>query len=147
LNTFFVEQVDRGHIKRDIVRWHQKYPLYQIFADRAYAMDLLIDLFNEESIQVKGIPQGAVTLNESCRLLEDMVESKQIEHGSNPILDWNVANASVSRNATGLMCLDRSSSTERIDGLAALINALAAYIADPEHRGPSPYDSGGIFII
>jgi len=139
--------VDRGHIKRDIVRWHQKYPLYQIFADRAYAMDLLIDLFNEESIQVKGIPQGAVTLNESCRLLEDMVESKQIEHGSNPILDWNVANASVSRNATGLMCLDRSSSTERIDGLAALINALAAYIADPEHRGPSPYESGGIFII
>jgi phage terminase large subunit-like protein len=118
-----------------------------MFADRAYANRLLTRLYNDHRIEVKGIPQGPVTLNEACVLFEEMIIKQEIEHGDNPILNWNVANASVIRGNTGLMCLNKSSSTERIDGLAALLNALTAYVADPEHRGPCVYESRGILFI
>ena len=43
------------------------------------------------------------------------------------------------------MHLDKSSATERIDGLAALIDAIAAYRADPENNvEESVYEHRGI---
>ncbi len=135
--------VDRNRIKADIVKWHTKYPVMSLFADRAYANDLLIDLYNDEQLNVKGVPQGAVTLNESCVMLEELVLNHQIEHRNNPILNWAVANCSLKRNSTGLIHPDKTVATERIDALSALINALAALVADPENRSPSIYDRPG----
>lgn len=138
---------DHGVIKRDIVEFNRKTPITSMFADRAYATQILNELFNEEMIPVKGIPQGPVTLNEACVALEEMVIGQQIEHGGNEILNWAIANASVKRGTTGLIHPDKSSATERIDPLAALINAIAAYKADPENRGPSVYDTPGNLLL
>ena len=129
------EVVDRNQIRADIIRWNARFPVYELFGDRAYAMDILNDLFNEDGINVKGISQGPVTMNESCVRLEEMVIAGTIEHGGNPILNWNVQNASLVRGNTGLVHLNKSSSAERIDGLAALLNALTALVSDPEDRG------------
>jgi phage terminase large subunit-like protein len=139
--------VDEDHIKRDIIAWHQKYPVRALYADRAYAMALIIDLFNRESINIKGIPQGAVTLNEACVTLEEMILGRLICHDGNPIMNWNIANASLIRTVTGLIFPNKSSSTERIDGLAALINALTAYKDDPENHGDSYYNNNPIMIL
>lgn len=138
---------DHGQIKADLIRWNDKYPFRALFADRAYATQLLNELFNEAMIPVKGIPQGPVTLNEACVTLEEMVLGQLIEHGNNPILNWNVANASLVRGTTGLIYPDRSSATERIDGLSALINAIAAAVADPNDRGPSVYETRGVLTV
>jgi phage terminase large subunit-like protein len=139
--------IDRRRIRRDIAAFNAKYPIIQMFADRAYSMDLLNDLFNEESMNVKGIAQGPLSLNEACVRLEELVLSGKIEHGSNPVLDWNIANASLKRGTTGLIYPDRSSATERIDGLMALVYALAAYVSDPESYGPSVYESRGMLYL
>jgi phage terminase large subunit-like protein len=45
------------------------------------------------------------------------------------------------------MNLDKSSATERIDLLAALINALAGAVSDPENNGPSVYETRGILTL
>jgi phage terminase large subunit-like protein len=137
---------DGNQIIRDIVRWNAKFPFYMIFADRAYANDILIALANDHQIPVKGIPQGEITLNEACVKLEEMVLSGTIEHGNNPVLNWNVANCSLKRGHTGLVCPDKTIATERIDGLAALVNAIAAMVADPEDRSPSIYESGPFIL-
>jgi phage terminase large subunit-like protein len=126
---------DHGVIKRDIIAFNAKTPIISLFADRAYATQLLNELYNDAMIPVKGIPQGPVTLNEACVSLEELVLGQQIEHGGNEILNWAVANCSLKRGTTGLVHPDKSSATERIDALAALINALAAWRADPEQRG------------
>lgn len=136
--------IDRKVIKRDIGKYNEKYPIRQLFADRAYSMDMLTDLFNDEGMDVKGITNSPLNLNESCVRLEEFVLSGKIEHGSNPVLNWNVANASLKRGSTGLIYPDRSSATERIDGLMALVYALAAYISDPESYSASVYEEHGI---
>ncbi len=138
---------DDNKIEKDIAEFNDRFPITSLFADRAYATALLNNLYNNHMIPVKGIPQGPVTLNEACVALEEMVVSQQIEHGGNEILNWAVANASLKRGTTGLIHPDKSSATERIDALAALINALAAYKADPENRAPSVYDTPGALSL
>ena len=138
---------DHGQIKREIIEINERFPFINLFADRAYATQILNELYNDAGIPVKGIPQGSVTLNEACVKLEELVLDRQIEHGDNGILNWAIANASVERNTTGLMHPNKSSATERIDALSALINALAAYVADPEDRGPSVYETSGNFAL
>jgi hypothetical protein len=54
----------------------------------------------------------------------------------------------VVRGSTGLMHLDKSSATERIDGLAAVIDAIAALVADPDNdTEQSVYETKGIAYI
>lgn len=141
------EVVDEAKIEKDLADLHEMFPIRSLFADRAYATSLLTNLLNNHGIDVKGITQGPVTMNEACVKLEEMVISRTIEHADNEVLNWNVGNASVKRTPQGLMQLDKSSSTERIDGLAALLNALAAMCADPENRAPCVYDKPGQLLL
>jgi phage terminase large subunit-like protein len=141
------EVTDHQAIEDMVVEWAEKYPLRQLNADRAYATQLLTRLYNEHGLNVKGIPQGPLTMNEPMVRLEELIVEGKIRHGNNPILAWNVANAVVHRNRTGLMELDKAQATERIDGLSALLNALAAAVADPADHGPSVYESRGLLLI
>lgn len=138
---------DHDFIEREIVRWSEKYPLIKMFADRAFATQILIRLANEHRLPVEGIPQGARTLNEACVRFEELVLSGDLEHGSNPILDWAIQNASLKRNTTGLVYPDKSSASQRIDALSAAINATAAWCSDGDYRGPSVYESHGLEIL
>jgi phage terminase large subunit-like protein len=121
-------------------------PLREMFADRAYCTQLINNLFNRHRLPVKGIPQTPLALNEAMKLLEELVLSGRIEHAGNPILAWNVANAVVSRTKTGLMVLDKEQATERIDGLAALVDALAAATAGAESER-SVYEEEGVLLL
>jgi phage terminase large subunit-like protein len=138
--------IDHNRIEADLVRWAQKYPMRLGLGDRAYATQLLIRLVNDHGLNWKGIPQGPVTLNEAMVRLEELVISRQVRC-DNPILAWNVANAVVRRNPTGLMHLDKSQASERIDGLQALVNALAGAVSDPDNLGPSVYETRGPIFL
>ncbi len=139
--------IDEDQVEREIVELYERFPFYLMLADRAYSQRLLNRLYNSSMIPIKAIPQGPVSLNEACVKLEKLVLDRQIHHGSNEILDWNIANASLRRGTTGLVHPDKSAATERIDGLGALINAIAAMVSDPENRAASVYDSPGSLAL
>jgi len=138
---------DHGAIRRAIVEWNKDYPVRQLNADRAFATQILLELYNDHGFPVKGITQGPVILNESMVRLEELILEGRIRHGNDPILAWNVANGTMRRNTTGLMYLDRSGATERIDGLAALVNALSAAVADPQDHSQSVYERRGLAFL
>ena len=140
------EATDHQAIEDAIVRWNERYPLKKALGDRAYATQLLLRLYNVHSLEVQGQPQGPVTLNEPMKLLEELILSGLIRHGDNPLLAWAVANATVKVNATGLMCLDKAAASERIDPLAALLNALKGAIDDPNNT-TSVYESRGLISV
>ena len=140
------ETTDFDQVERDIVALNEATPFRALFADRAYASHLLTRLFNGFGIPVKGIPQGPITLNEAMVALEAMILDGRLRHAGDPVLAWNVSNATAKRNPTGLMHLDKSGTTRRIDGLAALIDAVAAYTAEGgEER--SVYNDRGILVF
>jgi phage terminase large subunit-like protein len=124
------ETTDFNQIEADILELNERRPFRLICADRAYASQLLSRLFNSHGLPVEGIPQGPITLNEPMVKLEAMILDEQLRHGDNPVMAWNVANAVVKRTSTGLMHLDKSTATSRIDGLAAQVNSIAAWMRD-----------------
>lgn len=142
------ETQDHQLIEDTIAADNEATPIRLLLADRAYASQILSRLFHQHQINVKGISQGPLTLNEPMVRLEELILSKRLRHPGHPVLDWNVANACVQRNSTGLMHLDKASATERIDGIAAAIDAVAAWNAEhPAHDGDSVYASRGILTL
>jgi phage terminase large subunit-like protein len=63
--------------------------------------------------------------------------AKTIRHGGNPVLRWNAANVAVASDPAGNIKPDKEHSTERIDGIAALVDALSLSMVsgDPEEAG------------
>jgi phage terminase large subunit-like protein len=53
------------------------------------------------------------------------------------VAQWNANNVCVYTDPTGLIKPDKSKSTEKIDGIAALVNALALASTD-EDTGAAP---------
>jgi phage terminase large subunit-like protein len=123
------EATDHNRIEADILQINERWPIRMLFADRAYATMLLNRLFNDHGMPIKGIPQGPITLNEPMVSLESMILDRKLRHTGHPVLGWNVSNAVAVKNTTGLMHLDKSGETNRIDGMAALVNAIAARMA------------------
>lgn len=58
--------------------------------------------------------------------LEAELLNGRIAHGGHPVLTMNAANCTVSRDASGARKFEKSRSTGRIDGMAALANAMGA---------------------
>jgi phage terminase large subunit-like protein len=141
------EATDFDRIEDDLVAQDALTPFRKLFADRAYATQMLHRLQNVHGWNnVFGVPQGPVTLNEPMVRLENMILSREVRHANNPVLTWNVANATARKGSTGLMHLDKSSRTNRIDGLAGVLNGLVAAVADGD-AGGSVYDGRGIVFV
>lgn len=124
------EATDFDQVERDILDMDGSTPFLMLTADRAYASHILSRLYNNHGMNVWGIPQGPVTLNEAMVRFESMMLDGKLRHTDHPVLNWNIANATVKTSSTGLMHLDKSSATQRIDGLAATINAIAGWLKD-----------------
>lgn len=81
-----------------------------------------------QNMEAKGytlveIRQGIKTLGEPTQHFRECVFKKKITHLNDPVLTWAVGNAITKQDAQDNIMLDKSKSTERIDPIAATINA------------------------
>lgn len=78
----------------------------------------------DEGETVVEVRQGPRTLSEPTKDFRDMVFTERVVHDGNPLLSWAIGNAiadEVDRNKN--IILNKSKSVERIDPIAATINA------------------------
>lgn len=138
------EVIDYQFVENEIVELSRRFDVQVINADRAMAMQLCLRLRDEHGLNVQFLPQTPMVLNGPTRELERLVLAGAMQHGGHPVLGWNVSNCAVRTNATGLIQLDKARSTGRIDGAAALVNAIAAAT---ENGDPSPQDHPGLWTL
>lgn len=69
------------------------------------------------------IRQGIPTLGEPTKNFRERVLDQKLIHNGDPVLTWAVSNAVTRTDHNQNIMLDKSKATERIDPLAALINA------------------------
>jgi phage terminase large subunit-like protein len=86
------------------------------------------------------VRQGFRTLSEPCKRLEALVVSRKIRHPDNQLLNWAVSNTITDADPAGNLKISKSSSTERIDPVAALVTALATWLHQRDQGGPSVYE-------
>ena len=86
------------------------------------ALQISSDL-KDDGFEVVEVIQGMKTLSEPTKNFREMVYSGRMSYEKSPVLTWAVGNAVTRKDHNGNIMLDKEKSTQRIDPLAALINA------------------------
>ena len=107
------------------------------------ATQLATQLFSE-GIPMIEVRQGYRTLSEPAKRLEALVLGKKLRHNDNHLLNWAVSNCVLDRDPADNVKPSKSSSTERIDPLAALVTGLATWLHEKDESGPSVYEERDI---
>lgn len=115
--------IDYGFIRARVNDLADKYDIREIGFDPWNSTGLVTELTGDGH-EMFPVRQGFVTLSPPTKECERLVTAGLLRHGGNPVLSWCADNAMAVRDAAGNLKIDKSKSRDRIDGLAATINAL-----------------------
>ena len=102
---------------------NQTYNIREIAADRWNATQILTQL-DGDGFVVKPFGQGFKDMTAPTKELLKLIASGKLAHGGHPVLRWMASNLAVETDAAGNLKPSKKKSTERIDGIVALIMAL-----------------------
>jgi len=117
-------RVDYEMVRQAINAWAKEFSLQMIALDTWNATDLIERLTKLDGFTLVGIRQTFAGLSAPTKALEHAVLSKTLRHTGDPVLRWNVSNVAVETDPVGNLKPSKVKSTERIDGVVALIMAV-----------------------
>jgi phage terminase large subunit-like protein len=131
---------DYDWIEAAILDLSSTYDIREIGFDRTFAGEITRHLTNQGIMCVQ-FGQGFLSMGPAADELIRKLKAGRLQHGGNPVLRWCVRNAAMVGDAAGNLKPDKQKSTERIDGLVALLMAVGrAQIMD---AGGEADDVGG----
>ena len=116
--------VDYEYVHQVLRAWASEFDLRELAFDKWNAIDLVTRLAKQDGMVCVEIGQGFGTLSGPTKSLEAAILSKALRHDGHPVLRWNISNIAVETDAWGNLMLSKKVSTEKIDGAAALVNAI-----------------------
>jgi len=130
------EAVDYGFIKAEILGLpaREGFAITEVAYDPWNAFGVVQDLM-DEGITCVPIRQGFGSLNAPSKALEALLAKRQLRHGGHPVLALHAANVVVETDPGGNIKPSKATSTGRIDGIAALVTALARAVVQPGAGG------------
>lgn len=137
---------DFSFIERGIVEDSKYFSLQTIAYDRAFAHSLVLTLKDQHGLSVMDFGQGFMSMAAPTSELERMIRAGELQHGGNPVLDWMASNVVVLTDPAGNLKPDKEHSPEKIDGIVAIIMAMAMAMA----TGPakvSMYNTMPVMVI
>jgi phage terminase large subunit-like protein len=137
--------IDYSFIRRDVNKAALKYNLRELAYDPWGAVKLAIELREEDGINMVEHRQGFKSMSPPTKEFYNLVVSRRLVHGNNPVLRWNANNLSVKVDAAENRKPEKDKSTDRIDGIVASIMALGRALENFEK--PSIYNKQGLFVI
>jgi phage terminase large subunit-like protein len=100
----------------------------------------------EQGFTMVPFGQGFSSMAAPTRDLLAHVLNRKIRHNNNPMLRWMADNLVVKQDPAGNVKPDKQKSTQRIDGMVALIMALDRCMRN-EAEGPSVYEDSPMLIV
>jgi phage terminase large subunit-like protein len=92
------------------------------------------------------VRQGFISLSEPTKKLLEYIIGGTLHHGGNPVMRWMMDNAVATTDPAGNIKLDKGKATGRIDGVAALVNAIARAIV-AQQPTESVYETRGLLTF
>jgi phage terminase large subunit-like protein len=133
--------IDYDVIRKRIGEDGQRFNIREIAFDRWNATQLTTQLAGDGFTMVP-FGQGFQSMAAPCEELRKLLVSHQLAHGGNEVLAWMASNVAVKQDPAGNLKPDKSKSSEKIDGIVALIMALGRAMVRPEFS--SVYEFHGI---
>jgi len=130
------------------IKWaREMFDVREVCLDPWNARDLARDLI-DDGFTVLDVPQSYARLSSPTKKLLELYLQRKLRHGNNPVLNWCascLALKSDGNDNVRPVKPDRSSSTKRIDAIAAAITAMSRAVeAD---GGGSVYDERGVIFV
>jgi phage terminase large subunit-like protein len=129
--------IDYEFLRKRIHEDAEQFTIKEIAFDRWNATQVCTQL-QSDGLEMMPFGQGFASMAAPTKELEKLIVGRQLAHGGHPVLRWMVSNVAVKQDPAGNIKPDKSKSTERIDGVVALIMALGRAATQIEFR--SPYD-------
>jgi phage terminase large subunit-like protein len=100
----------------------------------------LIGWMSERGLACVPVTQTISVLNRPSKELENLVLGGDWNHGGHPVLRWMAGNVRKDEDPAGNFKPSKRRSAEKIDGIAALVNALERWLGaePPEEADPEP---------
>ena len=121
------------------------YNIKSIAFDRWNSSQLVVNL-SEDGASLSPFGQGYASMSAPTKELEKLVLKKRLNHFGNPVLRWQMQNVSLRIDPAENIKVDKARSSEKVDGIVALIMALGEFLTD-ESPGESIYNDRGLIVI
>ena len=142
--------VDYDYIVAFIAKLSERYRIREIAYDRYGAEKIRRDLEElgaEHGFIVFPFGQGFLSMSPPSKDFYQFVMEGRIRHGRHPVLDWNMGNVIVDQDAAGNIKPNKKKSTEKIDGVVALVMGLARATIGGVRIAESVYSERGLLFI
>lgn len=136
--------IDYAYIRQRFSELAEEYEIIEVAVDPWNATQFAVAL-QEEGATVVYVRQGYASLTAPTKELEKLVVGRKLAHGGHPVLRWNASNVAVAQDPAGNIKPDKAKSTERIDGIAALVTALSRALVCLD--APSAYEEEDLLIL
>ena len=100
----------------------------------------------DEGFTIVPFGQGMKSMSPTTKELLTLILLGKIRHGNNPVLRWMADNMVVATDAAENVKPEKAKSTERIDGIVAMIMALDRCIVNNKQTG-SVYETEELAIV
>lgn len=137
---------DFAFVEAEIVALAARFDLRELAYDRTFAGEIVQHL-QDEGLNLVQFGQGFLSMAAPTAELERLSVSRKLWHGGHPVLRWNASNVAVRHDPAGNIKPDKERSSERIDGIVAICNALGRGLLRDVNAGRSVYDNRGILVL
>lgn len=135
--------IDYRFVRKDINELADKFRIAEIAFDRWGATEM-VQYLDDDGFTVIPFGQGITSMTNPTKELLKLVLAKRVRHGGNAVLRWMCDNLMVKQDEAGNVKPDKARSTEKIDGMVALIMALDRAM---RHEGTSVYEERGMIVL
>lgn len=138
---------DYSFIETAIVELATVYDIRNIGFDRTFAGEIIQRLQEElGEDRLTQIGQGFLSLASPTAELLRLLKAGDLQHGGNPVLRWNASNLILATDPAGNQKPDKAKALEKIDGISALVNAIALAVQAPV-APRSVYEDRGLLFL
>ncbi|MGB4107757.1 MAG: terminase TerL endonuclease subunit [Alphaproteobacteria bacterium] len=137
--------IDHNFIQARIEEDWENFNVQDIGFDPWNSTMLTTRLMNS-GVNMVAFRQGFISMSPAVKQLEKIILSGELAHGGNPVLRWMMSNVVMRLDPAGNVKPDKEKSSERIDGIVALIMAVGRASVGEETKPGHTATHGVVFV-
>ena len=126
-------RIDQERVHSDIMAFLDGHECRGVGGD-PWHLDWIATRMQADGLDVHKVRQSIGYLTGPAKMLEDLVKTGRLRYRS-PIMSWASNNVCIWEDMNGNIRPDKAKSSEKVDPIFALINALALASTDAEPEG------------
>lgn len=137
--------IDHDRLEADILQICKQYNVRSIGYD-SWNADALRGRLEQGGMEMWKFPQTINALNEPSKRIETLILNGGLHHNGNAVLRWMASNVTVDSDNNGNIKPSKKKSTEKIDGIVAMVMAMGRVLV-AEEDAPSVYEERGVLTL